>query len=112
VANPRIEQLRARVEADGLDTQAHFGLGGEYLAMGECMMAVAEFRRCVEIDPQSAAAWRLLGDSYASIGVAKEAASAWRHGALAAARQGDTRAAGEMGALHEKALKGELPAGR
>ena len=32
--------------------------------------------------------------------------------ALAAARQGDTRAAGEMGALHEKALKGELPAGR
>ena len=109
MANARIETLRARVNADGLDMQAHFELGREYLAMGERMMAVAEFRRCVEIDPQSAAAWRLLGDSYASIAVAKEAASAWRHGALAAARQGNTRAADEMGALHDNALKGELP---
>ena len=108
MTNTRIGQLRARVEADGLDTQAHYALGGEYLALGERMMAVAEFRRCVEIDPQFAAAWRLLGDSYASIGVAKEAASAWGHGAYAAARQGDTRAADEMGALQEKALRGEL----
>jgi predicted Zn-dependent protease len=109
VANTRIEQLRAKVEADGLDVLAHFSLGGEYLAMDEHMMAVAEFRRCAEIDPEYAAAWRALGDAYARIGVAKEAASAWGHGAHAARRRGDERAAAELLALQEKALKGELP---
>jgi tetratricopeptide (TPR) repeat protein len=99
VAVSRIGQLQARVEADGMDQLAHFGLGGVYLAAGKYMMAVAEYRRAIEINPEYAAAWKGLGEAYHLMDIDKEAAAAWRNGVQAAGKTGEKRAGTEMQTL-------------
>ncbi len=79
-----------------MDQLAHFGLGGEHMAAGRPMMAVAEYRRAIEINPEYAAAWKGLGEAYHFQGIDKEAAAAWRNGVRAAARTGEKRAGAEM----------------
>jgi Tfp pilus assembly protein PilF len=75
----RARELIERIQADAHDEQAHYLLGQEYLAEGANLEAAAEFRRCVELNPEYAAAWRGLADAYRAAGVEKEARAAEGH---------------------------------
>jgi Tfp pilus assembly protein PilF len=62
-----------RIHADALDERAHYELACEYLREGALLQAAAEFRRCVELNPEFVAAWQGLADAYRAAGVEKEA---------------------------------------
>ncbi len=72
----RAQQLVERLRINELDEQAHYLLGQEYLACGENLAAAAEFRRAVELNPESVEAWRGLALAYRRAGVEKEAQAA------------------------------------
>jgi len=64
----------------GRDTPLlRFGLGKAYLDVSDSERAVEHLRRCVELDPDYTAAWKILG------------------GVLVAKRKGDRQAEKEMG---------------
>jgi predicted Zn-dependent protease len=73
-----------------------FGLGNEYLKLGEADAAAAHLQRAVELDPAYSAAWKMLGKALASAHRDDEALSAWREGIAAAERKGDKQAMREM----------------
>ena len=74
---PRIERLTALVQADSFNQSAHFLLGQEYLHEGRYMEAVAKFRRVVELNPESAEGWFMMGSAYESVQILKEARTAY-----------------------------------
>ena len=69
----RAKELVQRIQADALDEQAHFLLAHEYLKEGSFLEAAAEFRRCVELNPEFLEAWKGLAQAYRSAGIEKEA---------------------------------------
>lgn len=69
-------ELRRRILEDALDEQAHWLLAQEYLAQGRNLEAAAEFRRCVELNPEFIDAWKGLAAAYRAAGVEKEAQAA------------------------------------
>lgn len=73
-----------------------FGLGNEYLKLGEPAAAAGHLRRAVELDRHYSAAWKLLGKALAEAGDAKGALAAYREGIAAAEAKGDKQAAKEM----------------
>jgi predicted Zn-dependent protease len=73
-----------------------FGIGNEYLKLGNAEAAVTHLRRAVELDPMYSAAWKMLGKALASAHRDDEALSAWREGIAAAERKGDKQAMREM----------------
>lgn len=82
----------------GRDTPLlRFGLGKGYLDGNQPQRAVEHLRRCVEIDPDYTAAWKLLGKALLADGDSAAARSAWSNGVLVAKRKGDRQAEKEMG---------------
>jgi Tfp pilus assembly protein PilF len=73
-----------------------FGLGNEYLKLGDSDAAATHLRRAVELDPSYSAAWKMLGKALASAHRDDEALAAWRNGIAAAERKGDKQAMREM----------------
>jgi tetratricopeptide (TPR) repeat protein len=57
----RIEQFKKMADADPNNEIGHFSLGREYLAAGEFDAAVKSLRRVVELNPNIAKAYQLLG---------------------------------------------------
>ena len=73
-----------------------FGLGNEYLKLGDAEAAATHLRRAVEFDPAYSAAWKTLGKALVSAQRDDEALAAWREGIAAAERKGDKQAMREM----------------
>jgi predicted Zn-dependent protease len=73
-----------------------FGIGNEYLKLGNAEAAATHLRRAVELDPTYSAAWKMLGRALASADRGDEALAAWREGIAAAERKGDKQAMREM----------------
>lgn len=73
-----------------------FGLGNEYLKLGDAQVAATHLRRAVELDPAYSAAWKILGKALESAHRDDEALAAWREGIAAAERKGDKQAMREM----------------
>lgn len=78
----RVKRLQSLIEKDGFNQGAHFMLGEEYMREGRHMAAAAKFRRVVEINPDHARAWMLMGQAYEGTGVMKEAVIAYEEAAL------------------------------
>ena len=73
-----------------------FGIGNEYLKLGNAEAAGTHLRRAVELDPTYSAAWKMLGRALASAHRDDEALAAWHEGIAAAERKGDKQAMREM----------------
>lgn len=73
-----------------------FGLGNEYLKLGDAAVAAAHLRRAVELDRNYSAAWKLLGKALAEAGDPEAALAAYRDGIAVAEAKGDKQAAKEM----------------
>lgn len=89
-----------------------FGLGNEYLKLGDPAAAAEHLRRAVEFDRNYSAAWKLLGKALAECGRLAEALAAYRDGIAVAEAKGDKQAAKEMSVFArriEKQLGGEAP---
>ncbi|BBP62494.1 hypothetical protein PHLH5_00350 [Pseudomonas sp. Cab53] len=78
--------------AKGVDNPLlRFGLGKGYLDLGEFPRAAEHLQRCVELDPQYSAAWKLLGKAHQGRGIlrrrARPGSGAWTlPGAMATSR--------------------------
>ena len=90
---PRIERLTVLVQADSFNQSAHFLLGQEYLQEGRYMEAVAKFRRVVELNPESAEGWFMLGTAYEKTQIPKEARTAYGTALTVADRLTDVQTA-------------------
>jgi Tfp pilus assembly protein PilF len=73
-----------------------FSLGNECLKGGDHLAAINHLRQAVEQNPGYSAAWKLLGQAYASSGSTERAADVYRRGIEAAEAAGDVQAAREM----------------
>ena len=92
-----------RLLATGHDNALlRFGLGNAYLDAGEAAEAALHLERCVELDPNYSAAWKLLGKAHAAQGAAAAARAAWEKGLDAARRHGDKQAEREMAVFLKK----------
>src|SRR5690606_13925168 len=85
----RVKRLQSLIEKDGHNQGAHFMLGEEYLREDRFMEAATKFRRVVELNPDHAKAWMMMGRSYDAAGVIKEAVMAYEEAALQFDRQGN-----------------------
>lgn len=73
-----------------------FGLGQEYLKIGERERATAMFESALERDPKYSAAWKALGKARAESGQRELARQAFESGIAVAEARGDVQAAKEM----------------
>ena len=103
--NQRIKRLQAAIDRDGYNQGAHFQLGQEYMHEGRFMQGAAKFRKVVELNPDHAVAWMMMGRCYDSAGVAKEAAIAYDTSAYAFDKMGRPEDAAAMREAAENARK-------
>lgn len=87
-SNQRIKRLQSAIERDGFNQAAHFMLGEEYIREGRFMKAAAKFRRVIELNPDHARAWMMMGQCYDNAGIPSEAVTAYDTAAYAFAKQG------------------------
>lgn len=73
-----------------------FGLGQEYLKLGEVERAIGMFEAAVARDPKYSAAWKALGKARAQGGQGELARQAFERGIAVAEAHGDVQAAKEM----------------
>lgn len=86
--NQRVKRLQSVIEKDGFNQGAHFMLGEEFIREGRFMQAAAKFRRVVELNPDHAQAWMMMGRCYDSAGIPKEAVMAYGTAAYQYERKG------------------------
>lgn len=86
--------------ASGVDTALiRFALGKLCLDERHPDKAALHLARAVELDPDYAAAWALLGKAYTAAGEPSSAIEAYRTGILAAERKGELQASRQMRVL-------------
>lgn len=88
-----LEAMLARGQDGAL---LRYGLGSEYLKLGQHDRAIEHLRRAVELDAGYSAAWKTLGQALAAGGRREEAIVAYEQGIRAAEAKGDKQAAKEM----------------
>lgn len=99
-----------RMLASGKDNALlRFGLGKAYLDGGNAALAAEHLQRCVELDPNYSAAWKLLGKALQTGGDADGARTAWQQGITAAQDKGDKQADKEMTVFLRKLDKPARP---
>lgn len=91
-----ISNLEALVAQGKESAMLRYGLGNEYLKLGENWVAVYHLKRAVELEPDYSAAWKILGKALSECGVLHKALDAYHRGIAAAERRGDNQAAKEM----------------
>jgi tetratricopeptide (TPR) repeat protein len=91
-----VENLEAMLARGQDSALLRYGLGGEYLKLGQHDRAIEHLRRAVEMDPAYSAAWKLLGQALAGAQRRGEAVEAYERGIRAAEEKGDKQAAKEM----------------
>jgi Flp pilus assembly protein TadD len=87
-----------------------FGLGNEYLKLGDAATAAGHLRKAVELDRHYSAAWKLLGKALAEAGDPEAALAAYRDGIAVAEARGDKQAAKEM-AVFARRIERQLGGG-
>ncbi|PSD48984.1 hypothetical protein C7E25_16370 [Stenotrophomonas maltophilia] len=91
-----IEALECML-ANGKDgALLRFGLGKGWLDAGNPVRAATHLGRCVVLDPQYSAAWKLLGKAWLASGQPLAAREAWQRGLSVAGSKGDQQAHKEM----------------
>jgi Tfp pilus assembly protein PilF len=95
----RLDQIRAMLRDEPGDVFLRYGLGMEYLSLGDDEAAVTEFRGLIAASPEYVPSYLMLGQTLQRLGREPEAADVLRHGAAAARKAGDLHAVGEIEAL-------------
>lgn len=86
-----------RMIREGKDSALlRFGLGQEYLRLGEPQAAASNLEKAVVLDPNYSAAWKLLGKAKAAAGDEAGARQAWTQGIAVAEVRSDKQAVREM----------------
>lgn len=73
-----------------------FGLGQAWLEAGDAVRAATHLGRCVALDPEYSAAWKLLGKAWLAGGQPQAAREAWQRGLRVAGSKCDQQARREM----------------
>jgi predicted Zn-dependent protease len=97
-----LEAMLARGQDNAL---VRYGLGSEYLKLGEHGKAVEHLRRTLEHDGKYSAAWKLLGQALALAGEEADAIKAYEQGIRVAQDKGDVQAAKEMSVFLKRLQK-------
>lgn len=92
----KVEQFKQLIEMEPDDPVVHYGLGAEYLRLGEFAAAAEEFHRTVELKPDYSAAYRELGRALEKLNRNQEATDAYRKGAEVAKQKGDLQTIKEI----------------
>jgi Tfp pilus assembly protein PilF len=96
MCSPTIERFESLL-ASGQDSPLlRFGLGSEYLKIGQPRQAAIHLAAAVAQDPHYSAAWKLLGKAQLADGETDAARAAWQRGIDVAETRGDKQAAREM----------------
>nr|WP_262101628.1 tetratricopeptide repeat protein [Stenotrophomonas maltophilia] len=91
-----IEALECMLAAGKDGALLRFGLGKGWLDAGNPVRAATHLGRCVVLDPQYSAAWKLLGKAWLASGQPQAAREAWQRGLSVAGGKGDQQARKEM----------------
>lgn len=92
----KLEQLKELAQLEPDDPVVHYGLGMEYLRVGEAANAAASFRRVVELKPDYSAAYRELGKALEKLGQVAEAIGAYEKGKEVGQAKGDLQTVKEI----------------
>ena len=84
------------------DTFARYGLAMELVSQHKIDAALAEFDRCVEVDPDYVPAYQMSAQTLAANGNPELAIARLHHGIAAANRTGNQHALAEMSALRDE----------
>lgn len=94
-----------RVLAAGKDgALLRYGLGNEYLKIGDAPNAAVHLEQALALDPDFSAAWKLFGRALTECGRFDAALAAYERGIVVAEHKGDKQAAKEM-AVFAKRLR-------
>jgi predicted Zn-dependent protease len=94
--SPALANFEKMLAAGKDSALLRFGLGNEYLRLGEFATALGHLRRALEQDRNYSAAWKLLGRALTEAGSLEDALAAYRDGIAVAEAKGDKQAAKEM----------------
>lgn len=107
MTTPLITNLEKLIGTPRDNALLRFGLGNEYLKVGNAAAAVEHLAQAVSQDPAYSAAWKLLGKALADCNRPQQALEAYRKGIEAAEKKGDKQAAKEM-AVFAKRIEKQL----
>ena len=96
MSNARIESLKKALSQNEGNPLGHYGLGCEYLKVGEWGQAASALARAVELDPNYSAAWKMYGQALVKQGEVNHAKEVYRRGIAVAVERGDKQAQKEM----------------
>jgi Fe-S cluster biosynthesis and repair protein YggX len=94
--NPRIEQFRKMAEADPENELGHFSLGKAYLDAGQTGPAIQSFQRVLELNPDIAKVYQMLGAALVKENRKPEAIARLTKGVEVAAARGELMPKNEM----------------
>ncbi|HEX8774356.1 MAG TPA: tetratricopeptide repeat protein [Pyrinomonadaceae bacterium] len=92
MSQSRIDVFRQMAHDQPEDAMIWYGLGSEYVKLGQWNEAVEALRNVVRINPDYTAAYQMLGSALMSRGEREEARRAWTDGVEAAQRTGAWKA--------------------
>jgi Flp pilus assembly protein TadD len=94
--NDRRKLLEDRIAFGADSALMRFALGKMVADDGDTGAAIAHLARALELDPNYAAAWSLLGKAHAAAGEVDKAADAYQRGIDVAEQKGEIQAARQM----------------
>jgi tetratricopeptide (TPR) repeat protein len=97
----KIAALTEILTLDPANAFARYGLAMEHLSQQRPDAALAEFAKVIEHNPDYVPAYQMSAQTLAKMHRSEEALTILQQGLAAAARTGNTHAAGEMQALLE-----------
>jgi cytochrome c-type biogenesis protein CcmH/NrfG len=97
----KIAALTEILTLDPANAFARYGLAMEHLSQQRPDAALAEFAKVIEHNPDYVPAYQMSAQTLARMNRSEEALTILHQGLAAAARTGNTHAAGEMQALLE-----------
>jgi len=95
----RLEQIQALLRDDPADEFLRYGLGMEYLSLGDEESAAATFHELIAASPGYVPTYLMLGQTLQRLGREAEAVDVLRSGVAEAKKAGNAHAAEEMTAL-------------
>lgn len=99
-----------RLLAAGKDSALlRYGLGNEYLKIGDAQNAAVHLEQAVALDPGFSAAWKLCGRALTECGRFDAALAAYERGIAVAGHKGDKQAAKEMAVFVKRLLRQRGP---
>lgn len=103
--SPTIAALEKLLDGPRDGALLRFGLGNEYLKVGETTRAIAMFESALARDGTYSAAWKALGKALVADGRRDAARQAYARGVEVAEARGDIQAAKEMNVFARRLRK-------